>query len=238
MADSALQLPANVPSHLLDASILLPEWRKWMDPEFSVQAAVVHAFDIFPGPRIGFADLEVQCGFRGQIHSQRFLLSGYSVSMCVLVKCEGDPRLYTLMVEQPRIGCGKVTLEFPAGFLDDSLDFRAGAVRELEEECGISIQEQDLIDIGGMLGGAGQLFGVFPEQFGELLAAYVAIVKMSADEFSRFQGRTGGVDEDEQIVQRIIPFDDVLNCSSDCTTLSVAYSVRKLIRDGKIDIDV
>jgi 8-oxo-dGTP pyrophosphatase MutT (NUDIX family) len=55
-----------------------------------------------------------------------------------------------LMIRQYRIGNGTLSLEFPAGMLDnDVAEPRAVALREFAEETGLSIDEDDLFPLCG-----------------------------------------------------------------------------------------
>jgi 8-oxo-dGTP pyrophosphatase MutT (NUDIX family) len=228
--------PENAPAELLEKSLLVPLWRESIDPGVMIESGEVKGMDLFPGPRIGFMEMDVRYQVSGNSHSERVILSGCSVSMVVLVRCIDDPVLYTIIVRQPRIGRGIISYEFPAGFVDDSRDFREAAVRELQEECGVSVSPDELIDLGELLTGEGHQLLPFPEVFGEKTSAYLLILTKTREEIAAMDGQLGGVDDEEQIFLQLIPFNDVLRLSSDAMTLAITYMVNRLIRESKIQI--
>ena len=53
-----------------------------------------------------------------------------------------------ILTLQPRIPSGSLSLaELPAGMLDDSGTFSGGAAKEIEQETGLKIPAEDLIDL-------------------------------------------------------------------------------------------
>ena len=53
-----------------------------------------------------------------------------------------------ILTLQPRIPAGSLSLaELPAGMLDDSGTFAGGAAKEIEEETGLKIAENELTDL-------------------------------------------------------------------------------------------
>jgi 8-oxo-dGTP pyrophosphatase MutT (NUDIX family) len=193
----------------------------------------VHSLDVWPGPRIGFVELEVNYTANGIASSERIILSGGSVEVVPLIRCSGDGKLYTLLVEQPRIGCGKLTLEYPAGMADDSTDFRGVAIRELEEECGLRAAEDDLIDLGELYTPSAR-FALFPAMFDESMAVFLLKKNMTEEEIRAWDRRSGGVDEEEQIVTKVVEFKEVPLITSDATTIGITEVVLALIAAGKI----
>lgn len=55
---------------------------------------------------------------------------------------------HVLLTLQPRIPAGSLSMaELPAGMLDDSGSFSGAAAKEIEEECGLTIPADQLIDM-------------------------------------------------------------------------------------------
>jgi hypothetical protein len=231
-----IEFPPNAPADLLARSTLLSRWLSSINPAFQVTSARVHSLDVWPGPRIGFVELDVHYTVNSVAHSERIVLSGGSVAVVPLIKSTTDGRLYTLLVEQPRIGCGKLTLEYPAGMADDSTDYRGVSVRELEEECGMHATEDELIDLGALFTPEGQ-FSLFPAMFDEIMSIFLIKRTMSEEELHATHGRAGGVDEEEQIVTRIVEFERVPEITPDASTIGITEVVRELLAAGKIAFD-
>jgi 8-oxo-dGTP pyrophosphatase MutT (NUDIX family) len=72
------------------------------------------------------------------------LLRGDSAIVVPLLRITDDQGLYSLMVEQLRPVDGKNTLEFVGGMVEACESPAQSAVREVREELGISIRENDL----------------------------------------------------------------------------------------------
>jgi ADP-sugar diphosphatase len=222
--------PEDAPIELLSKSTLFRWWLDRLDPKLTINFVHIFTIDIWPGPRVGFIEMEANYTANGHLHSERFMLSGSSVSIPVLFHNTTDNKLYTLLVQQPRIGSGELTLEFPAGFMDDTTDYLGSAVRELDEECGLTVQESELIDLGEFL--------LHPAMFDERVYICLLVRSVSAEDMRRYEGREGGVDEEEQIVAKTYLFDDVLKVTTDGSTSAVYQIVKTAIRDGRVRLPV
>ncbi|KAF3177557.1 hypothetical protein EYR41_008787 [Orbilia oligospora] len=78
------------------------------------------------------------------------LLRGPSVGILALLHPEGTPKnnLYVILVLQPRLAGATTSMaEIPAGMLDDHGSFAGAAAKEIEEEVGITISEDKLINL-------------------------------------------------------------------------------------------
>jgi 8-oxo-dGTP pyrophosphatase MutT (NUDIX family) len=221
-----IQWPEGAPVDLLSKSTLLRWWLDRIGSKFTINSVQVSTVDVWPGPRVGFIEMDVNYSANGHRHAERVILSGASVTIPVLLHNTADNKLYTLLVQQPRIGSGKLTLEFPAGFLDDTTDYLGSAVRELDEECGLTVAESELIDLGE--------FFICPAMFDERVYVCVLVRSVSAEEIRRYEGREGGVDEEEQIVAKVCLFDDVAKVTTDGTTLAAYGIVQAAIRERKV----
>jgi 8-oxo-dGTP pyrophosphatase MutT (NUDIX family) len=225
--------PPNIPLDLLSKSTLLSRWRSTLAPSYQITSTIIHSFDVWPGPRIGFLELEVQYTLNSIPSSERIILSGCSVEIVLLIQSSTDGTFYTLLVEQPRIGCGRLTLEYPAGMADDSIHFREVAIRELEEECGIKATEDELIDLGELFEGCKQ-FNIFPAMFDEAMSVFLLKKSMTDQEIQALDRREGGVDEEEQIVTKVVKFEKVSELTADGCTLGITEVVKELLITGKI----
>lgn len=75
---------------------------------------------------------------------------GPAVAILILLESEGET--YAILTEQVRVPTGRFVLELPAGMLDDDKgDFLGTAVREVEEETGIHLNKEDMVELTAFL---------------------------------------------------------------------------------------
>jgi ADP-sugar diphosphatase len=80
-------------------------------------------------------------------------LRGHAVTILIALHCPEENGVYGLLVDQPRVPVGQVSLlELPAGMVDSDHHSVAGiAIQEIQEECGISVRLDELFDLTGPL---------------------------------------------------------------------------------------
>ncbi|KAF2112602.1 nudix hydrolase 14 [Lophiotrema nucula] len=80
-------------------------------------------------------------------------LRGGSVAMLIILQPDDVPEgteedKYVILTVQPRIAAGSLAFpELPAGMLDGNGNFKGKAAKEIDEEVGISIPEEQLVDM-------------------------------------------------------------------------------------------
>jgi hypothetical protein len=60
---------------------------------------------------------------------------------------------------------------------------------------------------------------------------------MTREQVVAMQGREGGVDEEEQIRAKIVPFESIARITTDAPTLAITYMVEVLLEAKKIAVD-
>lgn len=159
-------LPKNIEQYRLQNWVPFQDWKATLrknleaqkDPkhvhhsdQYSLQEISIQSVDWF-GDKIGFVKLaaKIQNG-KTDLPGIAFLRGG-SVAVLMVLRPEGtkDER-YVVMTEQPRIPAGSLRfLEIPAGMLDGQKGFTGKAANEIEEETGIKIRAEELIDLTGL----------------------------------------------------------------------------------------
>ena len=223
-----IKFPDDTPKELFEKSTLIPTWLKNMSPEIELIEGRIIKFDLFLGPRIGFIEMDCDYKYKGKQYNERFFLLGRSVYITVLYKTE-DSQLYTILVKQPRIGCGELVFEYPAGMVDDSTDYNGTAVRELEEECGIIAKEEELIEISDFMYSS-------QTSSDDNAKVYLIIRNETLENIMKMQNQTFGADEDEVITLQVTKFDDVLKLTKDLITTTTTLHIQELIKNGKLRI--
>jgi ADP-sugar diphosphatase len=214
----------------MEKSTLIPNWLKKLDKEIKISELRIINFDLFPGPRIGFIEMDADYTWRGKNMNERFFLCGRSVYIVVLFVVENND-IYTVLVQQPRIGCGQMSLEFPAGMVDDSTDYRGTAIRELKEECGIEAIDDELVEISDFKYS-------FPAMCDDNAKVYVVQKRETLENLKKMENQCFGADEDEVITLKLYKLEDVEKAVSEGITLCVSMELNEKISTGELKIVV
>jgi ADP-sugar diphosphatase len=153
----------------------------------NISEILIQDIDFF-GPRIGFLKFKVEARYEdGTLLPGIVFSRGPSVAVFLVLNTgEVDP--WVVLVKQPRLAIGSFGfLELPAGMLDDSSSLVGVAAKELEEECGIVIKEQDLVPLSTL----------YPSPGGcdEYLKFFSAELKMTVEEALKLNGKLGGLQD-------------------------------------------
>jgi 8-oxo-dGTP pyrophosphatase MutT (NUDIX family) len=230
-----ISYPSEGPLDQLRASPLINRWASALDPRFNITKVDVVSFDSF-GSRIGYVQLDVFYSVNGISHQERIILTGKSVMVAVVLKAYETSELYSVLVHQPRLGCGKLTFEFPAGMTDDFQDYRAVGARELREEIGLECRPDELIPLSELFRPDRPFNYIETSHYDEGTYFFLVKKEMPLAEIQRFEGKHCGADQDEQIVLRVAKFEDVWRLSDEPATLAAQLMVRDLIRRGVVAV--
>ncbi|KAI9014835.1 NUDIX hydrolase domain-like protein, partial [Gaertneriomyces semiglobifer] len=190
--------------------------------------------DKFGNGKLGFVKFKADVHWTdkdgGRIPGVVFLRGG-AVAILLIVRpndVQDDTDERVVLCVQPRIPVGSLsTCELPAGMLDGENHFAGIAARELEEECGIHIDDGDLIDLvklavgndNDTLGGN----GVYPSPGGsdEYLKLFLCRKSMPMKEIQRLEDHEGGLrDEGERIQVKLVKLKDLWRSTRDMKALS------------------
>jgi ADP-sugar diphosphatase len=165
------------------------------------------------GPhKVGFVKFRADITYYGIMVPGICFLRGMGVGILVSLHCLETKEEYAILVQQPRVPLGESKfLEIPAGMLDGGGNFAGVAAQELQEECGIHITEQSLIDLTELAYGE-KYRGVCPSGGGcdEYLRLMYCQLSMTEEEIRTLQGKLGGLREHgELITLRIVKLSEV-----------------------------
>lgn len=204
-----------------------------------VHGIEVTAIDRF-GSRIGFvkAKANVKWSNDGKSVPGITLLRGGSVAVLLLLKDlenEGGEPLVAL-TRQPRIPIGSIDfLELPAGMLDGFGSFAGVAATEVQEETGIVIKEDELIDMTELALGKGQDSVVYPSPGAcdETMRLFLTVKRLPLSEIESLRSRLTGLrDEGERISLTLVPFSKLWNATRDMKALSALALYNGLANSG------
>jgi ADP-sugar diphosphatase len=212
--DVPLTFEAHLPpAHVLKAlqSVPFTEWTSTLDPEFIVASIHIQSIDIW-ADRMGFMKFKCAATFHGKPVPGIVFMRGGAVAILVVLNCEGQK--WALCCRQPRLPVGRgAFLEIPAGMLDGSGHFSGVAAKELKEETGIEITDDQLVDMTALAlnqspraTGEG-LRGMYPSvgACDEFIRILYFQKEVDAAELQSLHGKaTGCITEDESITLDLI----------------------------------
>lgn len=152
------------------------------------------------------------------------LLRGPSVAMLVMLVPDdvpqGSDERYVVLTVQPRIPAGSLSfVELPAGMVDGSGNFKGVAAKEIEEELGITIHEDELTCLSELAEeciekgestdqGEDLTAAMFPSAGGcdEHITIYSYEQRIPRSQLSEWEGRlTGERSDGERITLKVVP---------------------------------
>ncbi|KAF9137952.1 hypothetical protein BGX30_009751 [Mortierella sp. GBA39] len=210
-------------------------------PPVRVEKVEVKSVDYF-GPRIGFVNLAVDAELTesGQKPPGLVFMRGGAVAVLLIIKTtnpSGEALEHVVLTKQPRLSIPSFNFpEIPAGMLDGSGDFVGKCAEELQEECGITLDHNKLIDMTELAYGD-QWDGVYPSAGGcdEFLRLFVCFIDKEWHELQELEGRLGGLrDQGESISLTLVTLKDAYKAAPDAKLLSSLALLNALKADGKL----
>ncbi|KAG6005308.1 hypothetical protein E4U21_000283 [Claviceps maximensis] len=181
----AIDLPPGLTPEQLKSFRPYNEWMANLNKSLSLQTSTSHpfhsdpyilrsikvqSFDRFSSQRLGFVKIAASVSnSSGESLPAIALLRGPSVAMLVMLipddVPDGSDERYVVLTVQPRIPAGSLAfVELPAGMVDDSGSFKGAAAKEIEEELGLVINEDELVCLSQMADTATEGAGTEREQ--------------------------------------------------------------------------
>jgi ADP-sugar diphosphatase len=151
---------------------------------------------------------------------------------------------YVILTVQPRIPAGSLCFsELPAGMLDDAGTFSGGAAKEIEEETGLKIGEDELVDLTALTfeseeGGEKLQKAMYPSAGGcdEFVPVFLHQKRIPRDQLKDWQGKLTGLrDEGEKITLKLVGLEQLFREGGRDSKALAAWSMYEgLRREGKL----
>ncbi|XP_078448025.1 nudix hydrolase homolog 14 [Wolffia australiana] len=223
-------------------SSLFKTWLKNMQSDsgllsgghMSLKHVHIQGLDMF-GSRLGFVKFKADVidNETGQKVPGIVFSRGPAVAVLIILKSGGKD--FVVLTEQARVPVGRVILELPAGMLDDDGDDVVGtAVREVEEETGISLSLADMINLTALLDPATGC-KIFPSPGGCDEEISLLLYKGNVDEgvIRSLRGKQMGLrDHGELIKVHVIPYQKLWRTTADAKVLAAIALYEMAKRDG------
>lgn len=227
---------------------------------YTLRSIEIQGVDIFSSSKIGFLKFKASVKNEdGESLPGAVFMRGGSVAMLIILtpspspsassedsSTTNEPEEYAILTVQPRIAAGSLSFtELPAGMLDDSGSFAGAAAREIQEETGLTITQDELIDMTSLAldtpvpqSEEPLQPGIYPSPGGsdEFMPLFLARKTMARAEIEGLKGRLTGLrDQGEKITLKIVPLRDLWKeAGRDAKALAVLALYRELLREGRI----
>ncbi|KAG6024403.1 hypothetical protein E4U19_003823 [Claviceps sp. Clav32 group G5] len=240
--DIAIELPDGLTIDQLKSFRPYKEWTANLNRSLSLQTKTSHpfhsnpyvlrsvqvqSFDRFGNQRLGFVKVAASISnASGESLPAIALLRGPSVAMLVMLIPDDVPEeskeRYVVLTVQPRVPAGSLAfVELPAGMVDDSGSFKGAAAKEIEEELGLEIHEDELVCLSQLADDAVKYSGnegeqlpaaVFPSAGGcdEYVTIYCYEKRIPRAQLNDWSGRLTGLrSEGEKITLKVVHMKDL-----------------------------
>lgn len=204
------------------------------DP-YRLKSVTIDSHSMF-GSRIGFLKLTADVSnVAGSTLPGVIFLRGPAVAMLVVLIPDDQPsgsldEAYAVLTVQPRIATGSLGfVELPAGMLDGESNFSGVAAREIEEELGMVIREDQLTCLTDKLAEIRKTrpvkqasdaatshetltFAMYPSAGGcdEYIKIFSHERRVPRDTLHEWEGKYGGLrDQGEMITLKLVPLRDL-----------------------------
>jgi ADP-sugar diphosphatase len=211
------------------------DWLSSLDSSLDLQAIELQSVDRFSTGRVGFIKFKSTTVRNGVPIPGICLLRGAAVALLLEIADSETGDLWTVLTRQPRVPTGKIMLEIPAGMVDGSGNLRGVAMKELEEECGLVAQPEELIDLTE-LAFNGKAPGIFTSEglCDEILRVFLWRTVMTHENVLALNDKIGGESPHEQITLQLVKFGDLWKVTSDAKALSGLALYDGLKAEGRI----
>jgi ADP-sugar diphosphatase len=217
-------------------SKLLLDWAASIDSDLLISHVFIQSIDYF-GKRIGFMKIVTNASRHGAFAPGICFLRGGSVSILVILQCEGEDWVVCTRQVRVPVGAGAL-LELPAGMVDEAGELAGVAVKELEEEVGIILKKGDLTDMTELAWkGRYMPRGAHPSPGGsdEFIRFFLHKRSVTREQLDAMRGKaTGNIEEGETIVLDLIPRKDLWKMTTDMKALSSMLLYQQLTAEGLI----
>jgi len=222
---------------------------------YKLRSIAIQSVDFFgkSKDRIGFIKLTAQViNDNDEYLPGSVFLRGGSVAMLLVlqpddVPAESEQDKHVILTLQPRIPAGSLSFcEIPAGMLDDAGSFAGGAAKEIEEETGMVVPQDELVDLSALAleddpqSAHGEKLNkaTYPSAGGcdEFIPTFLFQKRVPREQLKEWQGKLTGLrDAGEKITLKVVPLKDLWREGArDAKTLAAWALYQGLKAEGKI----
>ncbi|MED6133971.1 Nudix hydrolase 14, chloroplastic [Stylosanthes scabra] len=204
------------------------------DGTLALKQVLIQGVDMF-GKRIGFLKFKADIYDKETGNKVPGIVFARGPAVTVLILLESDGETYAVLTEQARVPVGRIILELPAGMLDDDEgDFVGTAVREVEEETGIKLNIEDMVDLTAFLDSStGCRFIPSPGGCDEEISIFLYRGHVDKEIITQLQGKETGLrDHGELIKVRAVPYKKLWRTTGDAKVLAAIALFEMATKEG------
>lgn len=204
------------------------------DGAMSLNKVLIQGVDYF-GKRVGFLKFKADIIDKEMGSKVPGIVFARGPAVAILILLESVGETYAILTEQVRVPIGRFVLELPAGMLDDDKgDFVGTAVREVEEETGIQLNIEDMVDLTSFLDpSTGRK--VFPSPGGcnEEISVFLYKGQVSKEKIHELQGKNTGLHEHGELIKvHVVPYAQLWRLTADAKVLMAIALYEMAMREG------
>lgn len=187
----------------------------------SLAQVLIQGVDMF-GKRVGFLKFKADVIDKATGKKVPGIVFARGPAIAVLILLESEGETFVVLTEQVRVPVGRLVLELPAGMLDDDKgDFVETAVREVEEEVGIRLNREDMVDLTAFLDpSTGCRFSPSPGGCDEEISLFLYRGQVDKEVIVQLQGKETGLREHgELITVHVVAYENLWHVTADGKTL-------------------
>ncbi|KAL2543621.1 Nudix hydrolase 14 [Forsythia ovata] len=200
----------------------------------SLSQVLIQGVDMF-GKRVGFLKFKADVVDKETGLKVPGIVFARGPAVAVLILLDSDGETYAVLTEQVRVPVGRLILELPAGMLDaDKGDIVGAAVKEVEEETGIHLNLDDVIDLTAFLEPSTGC-KIFPSPGGcdEDISLFLHRTEVDKGIIQQLQGKQMGLrDQGEFIKVHVAPYKNLWRMTADAKALMAIALYEMAKRDG------
>ncbi|XP_062074156.1 nudix hydrolase 14, chloroplastic [Humulus lupulus] len=223
-------------------SSLFKQWLKNIESEtgilsggdLSLEQVLIQGVDMF-GKRIGFLKFKADVLDKSTGKKVPGIVFARGPAVAILILLDSEDETYAVLTEQVRVPIGRLVLELPAGMLDDDEgDIVGTAVREVEEETGIKLSVEDMIDLTAFLDpSTGRSVIPSPGGCDEGLSMFLYRGQVDKGVIAQLEGKETGLrDHGELIKVRVVPYAKLWHMTADAKVLIAIALYEMAKREG------
>ncbi|CAH2071342.1 unnamed protein product [Thlaspi arvense] len=206
------------------------------DGTMTLKQVLIQGVDMF-GKRIGFLKFRADIFDKESGQKVPGIVFARGPAVAVLILLESNDDTYAVLTEQVRVPTGKIVLELPAGMLDDDEgDFVGTAVREVEEEIGIKLKKEDMVDLTAFLDPSTG-HRIFPSPGGcdEEMSVFLYRRQVEQETIRQLQGKETGLREHGEFIKvRLVPYRELWRKTADAKVLMSIGLYEMAQREGLV----